>query len=149
VFSQLELGRDPFGRDPFAEMRRLQSAMNQIFEDVGRPVSGRSFPPVNLWLGPESVAVTAALPGLSQSDIDLSVTEETLTIRGERAEPTQEDGIAWHRRERPAGAFSRTIQLPFRVDPDAVQARFENGLLEIEMRRPAADLPRRIEVKAS
>ncbi|RME61614.1 MAG: Hsp20/alpha crystallin family protein [Alphaproteobacteria bacterium] len=135
------------GWDPFAEMRRLQSAMNQLFDGTVANQPAQVDPPVNLWLGDASVAVTAELPGLSNDDIELTIAEDSLTIRGERKDAAQGEDVAWHRRERPSGAFSRTVALPFRVDPDKVQARFVDGVLEVEMQRPQADLPRKIDVK--
>lgn len=137
-----------FGWDPFSEVRRLQTDMNRLFEDVASPATAREYPPVNLWVGDNSVVATSEMPGLSADDINLSIRQDTLSIQGERKLPANDGEIAWHRRERGHGTFSRTIELPFRVDPDRVQARFENGLLEIEMQRPEADLPRKIEIKA-
>lgn len=144
VFTQF--GRP--GWDPFAEMRRLQADMNRLFEGAGAYPVPRAYPPVNLWLGDDSVVVTAELPGLSSDDINLAVREDTLTIEGERKAPTADEGASWHRRERPFGTFSRSIELPFRVDPDRVKARFDNGVLEVELQRPKEDLPRRIAINA-
>jgi HSP20 family protein len=130
------LGFAPYGFDPFAELRRMQSEMNRIFSGLGAAVT-REFPPVNLWLGDNSVLITAELPGVGRDD----------TLEGERR-PRQEGEVRWHRRERSYGSFSRTIQLPFRVDPDSVQARFDNGILEIELQRPPEDRPKKIEIRA-
>ncbi|AZO82186.1 hypothetical protein BLM15_29210 (plasmid) [Bosea sp. Tri-49] len=136
-----------FGRigfDPFLEMRRMQQEMNQRLGGL-RTDAAQEFPPVNLWLGEDSVAVTAELPGIAPDDVDLTVRENTLTLKGERK--AQDDASVWHRRERPNGRFSRTIQLPFRVDPEQVEARFANGLLEVELHRPEADRPRKIQIR--
>ena len=136
-----------FGRigfDPFLEMRRMQQEMNQRLGGLSTNAA-QEFPPVNLWLGENSVAVTAELPGIAPDDVDLTVRENTLTLKGERK--SQDETSVWHRRERPSGRFSRTIQLPFRVDPEQVEARFANGLLEVEMHRPEADRPRKIQIK--
>ncbi|MFZ5931574.1 MAG: Hsp20/alpha crystallin family protein [Pseudomonadota bacterium] len=138
---------DRAGWDPFGEMQRLKSEMNQLLNGAGAVSSTRAYPPVNLWLGDNSVVVTAELPGLSSEDIDISIAEDTLTISGKRALAANDNQVAWRRRERPLGAFSRTIELPFRVDPDRVEARCTNGVLEVEMHRPQADLPRKIQVK--
>jgi HSP20 family protein len=137
-----------FGLDPFSEMRRLQNDMNRLFSGYTQ-AAGQEFPPINLWLGDNSVVVTAELPGVSPQDVDLTVHDETLTIRG-KVEPKLPEGqnVAWHRRERRYGEFVRTIQLPFRVDAEGVQARFNNGVLEIEMQRPHTDLPRKIQIRA-
>ncbi len=139
----------PLGWDPFADFRRLQADMNRLFDGTGRYLTTRAFPAANLWLGENSVVVTAELPGLSRDDIELTVRKDTLTIKGERAPAGDDKVLAWHRRERPAGSFSRTVALPFRVDPEKVEARFANGVLEVEMQRPEADRPRRIQIKPS
>lgn len=139
----------PRGWDPFTDMRRLQAQMNRLFEDTGSLRTARVYPPVNVWLGENSVVVAAELPGLSQDDIGLTVQDDTLTIRGERLAAADDNQVAWHRRERPIGSFARTVELPFRVDPDKVKARFLNGMLAIEMQRPEQDRPRRIAINAS
>lgn len=137
------------GWDPFAEMRRIQSEANRLFADFeGRAVS-TAYPPVNLWVGEDSLVVTTELPGLDQSDLDIQVRESTLTIGGTRKAPNNGQEASWHRQERAYGSFSRTLELPFRVDPEKVQARFTNGVLEIELQRPEQDKPRRIQVKAA
>lgn len=136
-----------FGRigfDPFLEMRRMQQEMSQRLGGLTAG-SAQEFPPVNLWLGEDSVAVTAELPGIAPDHVDLTVRENTLTLKGECK--SQDETSVWHRRERPNGRFSRTIQLPFRVDPEQVEARFANGLLEVELHRPEADRPRKIQIK--
>lgn len=141
-----ELG-SRFGVDPFAEMRRVQNEMNRIFSGLATTAES-GYPLVNLWLGEDSVVVTTELPGLGPEDVDLTVRQDTLTIQG-KVEPTVGgDEVVWHRRERGQGGFARTVQLPFRVDPDAVQGRFENGVLEVELKRPEADRPRKIQIKA-
>jgi HSP20 family protein len=141
-----QMGRT--GWDPFADLRQLQAQMNRLFEAPGI-ATARGYPPVNLWLGDNSVVVTAELPGLSADDVELTVRQDTLVIRGQRPEDADAEGADWHRRERPRGAFSRVIGLPFRVDPDRIQARFQNGVLEVEMQRPEADRPRRIAINGN
>lgn len=138
------------GYDPFGEMRRLQDEMNRLFGG-SRAAASRGagdFPPVNLWLGSGSVAVTAEIAGVAPDDIEITVHEDSLTIAGERKPPIEGESVAWHRRERAFGKFRRIVQLPFRVDADKVQARFSNGVLEVELQRPEQDRPRTIKVKA-
>lgn len=142
-----QLGRT--GWDPFAEMRRVQNDMNRLFSDIeGRP-AGRTFPPINLWVGEDSLVVTAELAGIGRDDIELTVHEDTLTIQGKRAPRADAEKAAWHRRERAFGTFARTVELPFRVDPDKVEARFTNGVLEVELQRPAADRPKKIKISVA
>lgn len=132
-----------FGWDPFSELRRMQTDMNRLFDGYASTTSA-GFPPVNIYAGEDGLLVTAELPGFGDDEIDLTVRDDTLTIEGEVA--SEGDGTGWHRRERGRGRFSRAVELPFRVDPDRVKAKFEDGVLEIEMQRPEADKPRHIPI---
>ena len=134
--------------DPFTEMRRMQSEMNRLFSGYSA-ATARDFPPINIWLGENSVVVTAELPGVTGTDVNLSLQEDVLTLSGKREPRTQQENVNWQRRERAYGTFSRAVQLPFRVDPDKVQARFDNGILEVELQRLEADRPKKIEIRGA
>jgi len=134
------------GFDPFLELRRMQSEMNRVFS--GLSPAFRDFPAINIWLGDNSVVVTSELPGVTSTDVTLNLQDDVLTLEGTRR-PAEEQGISWQRRERTYGTFSRAVQLPFRVDPDKVQARFNNGVLEVELERLEADRPKKIEISAA
>jgi HSP20 family protein len=136
------------GFDPFAELRRMQSEMNRLFGGYAA-ATARDFPPVNIWLGENSVVVTAELPGVTRDDVNLSLQDDVLSLTGKREPKTQQQEANWQRRERAYGSFSRAIQLPFRVDPNKVQARFNNGILELELERLEADRPKKIEIRAA
>ena len=136
------------GFDPFAELRRMQGEMNRVFSGFNA-TAARDFPPINIWLGEHSVVLTAELPGITRDDVDLSLQEDVLTLAGKREPKSQEQNVSWQRRERAYGTFSRTVQLPFRIDPEKVQARFNNGILEIELHRLEADRPKKIEIRAA
>jgi HSP20 family protein len=133
------------GFDPFVELRRMQSEMNRLFS--GFTPTTRDFPPINVWLGDNSVVVTSELPGVTPSDVTINLQEDVLTLEGARR-PKQEQDANWQRRERTYGSFSRTVQLPFRVDAEKVGAQFNNGILEIELQRLEADRPKKIEIRA-
>ncbi len=138
------LSYSPLGyRDPFELMRRQLSESDRPF------TAAAGYPAVNVWQGGDSAAVTAELPGVTPEDIEISVKNNLLTISGVRRAPEIGEGTTWIRRESPSGRFSRIVQLPFRVDRDRVEARFENGVLQIELHRPEEDKPRRIEVKTA
>jgi HSP20 family protein len=134
------------GFDPFVEYRRMQSEMSRLFS--GFAPAARDFPPINIWLGDNRVVVTAELPGVTRDDVTISLQEDVLTLEGAR-QPTQQEGVSWQRRERTYGSFSRAVQLPFRVDADKVEARFNNGILEIVLERLEADRPKKIEIRAA
>lgn len=137
------------GSDPFAEMRRMQSEMNRLFAEADVAPTAATFPPVNVWVGEDSAVVTAELPGVAEADLSLTIREDTLTIQGKREPLPGADQVAWHRQERAYGSFSRVVGLPFRVDAEKAKARLANGILELELQRPQADKPRRIQVTAS
>jgi HSP20 family protein len=136
------------GVDPFQELRRMQSAMNRVFSGFSA-AAARDFPPVDIWLGDNSVVVTAELPGVTRDDVNISLQDEVLTLEGARQPGVKPQEVKWHRRERSYGNFARTIQLPFRVSPETVQARYQNGILEIELERLEADRPKKIQIRAA
>ena len=136
------------GFDPFVKLRRMQSEMNRLFS--GFTPAARDFPPINIWLGDNSVVVTSELPGVTRDDVTISLQEDVLTLEGARQpKPQQQDVPTWQRRERAYGTFSRAIQLPFRVEPEKVQAQFNNGILKIELERLEADRPKKIQIRAA
>jgi len=136
------------GFDPFVELRRMQSEMNRLFSGFST-TTARDFPPINIWLGDNSVVVTAELPGVARNDVTINLQEDVLTLGGKREPKLQQDNVNWQRRERAYGTFQRAVQLPFRVDADKVQARFNNGILEIDLERLEADRPKKIEIRAA
>jgi len=136
------------GLDPFLELRRMQSEMNRLFSGFSA-AAARDFPSVNIWLGENSAVVTAELPGVTRDEVNISLQDEVLTLEGARQPRVQQQDVKWHRRERAYGSFSRTIQLPFRVDPDKVQARYQDGILEVELERLEADRPKKIQIRAA
>jgi HSP20 family protein len=136
------------GFDPFVELRRMQSEMNRLFSGFST-TTARDFPPINIWLGDNSVVVTAELPGVARNDVTINLQEDVLTLGGKREPKLQQDNVNWQRRERAYGTFQRAVQLPFRVDAEKVQARFDNGILEVELERLEADRPKKIEIRAA
>ncbi len=132
--------------DPLVELRRMQNEMNRVFS--GFAPTTRDFPPINIWLGENSVVVIGELAGVTRNDVTINLQEDVLTLEGARR-PTQPQDVNWQRRERAYGTFSRVVQLPFRVDPEKVQARYDNGILEIELQRLEADRPKKIEIRAA
>ena len=135
----------PGGVDPFRELRRLQEEMQRLqVAGAFRPTAS-GFPAVNLYVGRDGIAVLAELPGVAKEEIEIHAHRDTVTLRGTRR-PAAENEAAYHRQERRSGAFTRTIQLPFRVDPEKIEARLENGVLQLSLQRPEEDKPRRIEI---
>lgn len=133
-------------RSVWREMSRLQDEMNKLFSSANEP-STRTFPHVNLWVSQESAVVTAEVPGIDSSDLDISVVGDMLTIQGARKGEELGEGQGYHRRERGSGRFMRAIQLPFRAEPDEVTATYRNGVLSITVPRAQADRPRKVQIK--
>jgi HSP20 family protein len=131
--------------DPFALMRSMVRDLDRRFW----PPSRASYPAVNVWQGPEAIAVTAELPGLEPGDIEVAVKDDILTISGERKAPEVAEGARWRRNERGYGKFSRAIRLPFAASGDKVEARMINGILSIVIARPEEMKPKKIEIKAA
>jgi HSP20 family protein len=133
-------------RSLFGELDRLQREMNRLVS--GRAANRGEFPLVNIWSGADGVQATAELPGVDADDVTISVVGNTLTLSGERPEVSLADDEMYHRRERVRGSFSRTIELPFRVDVENVQAAFGKGVLTITLPRAADEKPRKIAINA-
>lgn len=137
------------GRHPFEEMMRLQEEMNRLFSSRvagARRAPEGGFPAVNAYAGEQGVVLTAELPGVHSDDLEISAFRDTVTLRGTRRPP--DDAAAYHRRERRHGEFVRTINLPFAVDPNRVEAQMTHGVLYVILQRPPEDQPRRIKVRA-
>ncbi len=135
-------------------LNRLRNEMEQMFHGFFDDVPGfglvgeRTLPPLNVWEDEANLYAEAELPGVSMSDLEIFVSGDELTVKGERKAPTEE-GAAWHRRERGAGTFSRAIRLPVEIDTEKVEASLADGVLLITLPKSPAARPRKIEVQAS
>ena len=126
-------------------------AWEELFETPFSTAAAVSeeYPPVNIWNNESGALLTAELPGLEAGDIEIAAHGNTLTLRGARKEEVRSEGETYHRRERLAGEFTRTLQLPFHVDADHVQAKLCHGVLSLTLPRAAEDKPRKIAIKAA
>ncbi len=151
----------------FRDLERMVDELQRAFtHGLGR-ASWRdgSHAPVNVWANDDAIAVTAELPGVDPASVSVGLAGDTLTIQAKRAASTtspldststektaagaKAEAVTWHRREREAYDLSRTIGLPYHVDPASVEARLKNGILTVALRRAEADKPRRITVQAA
>jgi HSP20 family protein len=133
------------------EMDRLQQEMNRVFESYypARMRQAPGYPAMNVWTNENGVKLTAEVPGVHPEDIDINVVGETLTLSGTREAEELNESARYHRQERGYGKFTRSIQLPFPVDVNQVEATFKNGVLNIALPRAEADKPRKILVKSA
>ncbi len=142
--------RSLFSRDVFAELNRLQRDMQQAFDVSSSRGSARgSYPAMNVGATPESVEVSCFAPGVDPNSIDVNIEKGILTIVGERKRdvPAKDDKINLYVDERFAGKFRRVVALPEDADPDAVQASYRDGVLQISVKRRKAAQPRRITIQ--
>ncbi|GAB61040.1 MAG: Hsp20/alpha crystallin family protein [Candidatus Jettenia sp.] len=135
----------------------LQNEMNRMFDRFfkGSDLSefgmetGGWIPPIDLSETNEKVTVKAEIPGIDPKDIDISIQENTLLIKGEKKEEKEEKNKSFYRMERRYGSFSRSIPLPPSVDSNKVTAEYKNGVLEITLQKKEEVKPKQISVKAS
>ena len=139
-------------RMPFVwrDMDHMQREMNRMFEaySPARVRTAPGYPAMNVWTNEQGVKVTAEVPGVNPDDIDINVVGETLTLTGTRQADELKEDARYHRQERGYGKFTRSIQLPFAVDVNQVEAVFSKGVLNITLPRAEADKPRKIAVKS-
>lgn len=127
------------------EMLNLQREMNRLFSSAAqRPP--QEYPALNVWEKEGAAVVTAELPGMDPEKMDITVTGDSLKISGE-IQQEKAEGVTYLRQERGVGTFQRSIKLPFQVDFEAVEARYEKGVLIIMLPRIKEDLPRKIKLQ--
>jgi HSP20 family protein len=138
--------------EPVREMMTLREAMDRLFNDAfTRPISmsGSSIvPAVDLYQNEDEVVVKASLPGIKTEDVQISVTADVLTLRGEFKDESEQDGKTYHIRENSSGAFERQVMLPIDVQTDKAKADFENGVLTIVLPKAETVKPKTISIKA-
>jgi len=138
--------------EPVHEMMTLREAMDRLFDDAfTHPIttSGGAvvLPSIDLYQNNDEVMVKAALPGMKPEDVQISVTSNTLTLRGEFKQDESQKETTYHIREHRYGLFERSIPLPTDVQTDKAKADFENGILTITMPKAEAVKPRTISIK--
>ena len=145
------LYRTLFPRDAFAEIDRLQRELQQAFE-ISPSIRGFArggYPAMNVGSTASSVEIYAFAPGLDPATIDVQLEKGVLTIAGERkpVTPVKDEKVTVHIDERFSGRFRRVISLPDDADPNAVTAKYRDGVLRISIQRQAAAQPRRIAIQ--
>lgn len=126
--------------------RDLEKMTNALARFSGR--TSHEFPPINMWVDSDTVTVISEIPGIDVSDIEISVVGKSLTLRGSRNEDELKEKESYHRRERWNGRFSKTVELPFHIQTDRVNARFSKGVLSITLPRAEAEKPKKIDIKS-
>lgn len=138
--------------DPTRELDSLQSEFNRLFDgffSTGAPAGSRVrrwLPAIDVSEDAENIMIRADLPGIAEDDVEIEIEDRVLTISGERESKVDRSEGTVHRLERSYGSFSRSLTLPDGVDADAVEARFDRGVLEVTIPKPEERKPRRIEI---
>ena len=134
----------------FDELESIQSDMNRLLSGAEAPRRARAaYPPLNVWSTADGLVLDAEMPGVDPQDVEISVVSDELSLRGKVNVQEPAAGETVLRRERPAGEFQRTLQLPFRADTAAVKANFKNGILRISIPRSEEEKPRKIAIEAN
>ncbi|MFO8064864.1 MAG: Hsp20/alpha crystallin family protein [Spirochaetota bacterium] len=133
------------------EVDRLRDEINRLFDDDwfgGSMFDGALAPRMDVQDSDDQVLVTAELPGVDIKDVDVSVSGNVLTIKGEKKDEHKEENGDYYHRERWSGSFQRSLTLPDAIDPDKVEAEMKEGVLRITFPKREEVKPKQINVKA-
>lgn len=140
--------------EPAAELNTIQTEMsrlfNSLFDTPTRPTGGtvtrRWIPAMDLVEDGDHYVLRADLPGLSEKDVHIELESDVLRISGERRSEHTDEKRGYRRVERSYGSFSRSLTLPEGVNPDAVEAQFDRGVLEVRIPKPEQVKPRKVTI---
>ena len=125
--------------DPFGEVLRMQRDLDRIFSRVGAAERGEEgvawMPKIDVKRSGDDIVVHAELPGIDPADVDIEVTDNVLSIRGERKVEEEKEGEGWLVRESSFGRFERSLALPEGIEPADIKAEFHDGMLEVHVPR--------------
>jgi HSP20 family protein len=143
--------------EPVRELTSLQNEMNRLFNTFfDTPTTGnggngatlrRWIPPMDLVETDEHFVLKADLPGLDEGDVNIEVEDNVLTVSGERNAEHEDKREGYVRVERAYGSFRRSLTLPEGIDPEAVTASFEKGVLEVRIPKPEQRKPRKVAIQ--
>jgi len=136
--------------DPFREVVTLQNRVNSLFRNMSEgdaPLTASSFvPAVDIYEDPQKLVLKLEIPGIDEKDLDVRVENDTLTVRGERKFEAEEKEQNFHRIERAYGSFYRAFTLPSTVETENVQARYNAGVLKLELKKKPEAQPKQIKI---
>lgn len=138
--------------EPAREMMSLREAMDHLFNDAfTRPLNirdGWSVPAIDMYQTDDEIVVKASIPGFKAEDVQINVTGDVLTIKGDLKQQDEKKDRSWHIREQRWGSFERGLALPTNVVADKAKAEFENGILTVTLPKAEDVKPKTITVKA-
>jgi HSP20 family protein len=144
--------RSNIARPEFGLFGSLQREIDRLFDDFTHGLGGQGnlLPSMDVTESDKEIEIAAELPGLERKDVDISIEDNVLTIRGEKKierEEKDEKNKNYRLAERSYGVFYRVLELPNGIDPSKVQATMSNGVLKIKIPKPARSEAKKIEVK--
>ena len=125
-------------------LRLLDASTGDAAPDQGAGV----FPPMNITQDDENFYLRAEIPGIKPAEITISALRNRVAISGKREIPREHDRVSYHRKERPEGAFNRSVTLPMEVDAERVDARYADGILTLTLPKAEQAKPRQIAVRS-
>ena len=140
-------------RNPYREMMSLRNAMDRLFDDafVGPQWEWQPFSAelaLDVAEENDTFVVKASLPGINPDDLDITFTGRTLTIKGEFKAEEEKSDVKFHMRERRYGSFSRSVTLPTPINADAIEAKYDAGVLTLRLPKTEDVKPKRIAISA-
>ena len=140
-------------RRPIQDLFSIHSDMNRLFDQWARPARYRAegenldwMPVVDILEANGHVEIRAEMPGLSEQDVQVSVTDDVLTLKGEKTQESEENDQKYHRVERSYGRFQRSFTLPANLNPEAIKAKFTNGVLTVSIPKAEEVQPKEIQI---
>ncbi len=124
--------------------RDFDKTNEELTKSILHTHSRRLALPLNVYLREEGAQIIASVPGLSLSDIEISVIDNRIHLKGKRRDWELAEGTKVHTQEIPSGEFVRTLELPFHIDSEKVTAKLANGILQIQVLKREEDKPRKI-----
>lgn len=132
-----------FRFEPVREVENLGKKMRQFMGEFPEGINvefGAFSPRINLAENDSKIIIHAELPGVLKEDVKLSIQDNILTIKGDKKKEIEEDKVNFYRSERLYGTFSRSIEIPVDVDMEKISAKFDNGVLRIELAKAAKEI---------
>jgi HSP20 family protein len=139
--------------DPFREVAALQNRVNSLFRDFNDGESSLTttnfIPAVDIYEDEKRIVLKLEVPGIPEKDLDVTVENNTLVVKGERKFEKEEKEENFHRIERRYGSFSRAFTLPTTVETENIDAKYENGVLKLELKKKPEAQPKQIKVNVN
>ena len=144
--------RDRGELSPWAPLRDLEGQFNRLFGELARdydPFDRGWAPAVDLKENEQDYTLEADLPGMKKEEVDITVIDNVITLKGERRHESETKEKDYHRVERRYGSFERSFEIPGGFDADKIAAHFDNGVLRVTLPKREESKPKQIEVKVN